>query len=294
MTKPAIFISSIIIIALVLGGLWLGQKEELVVPLEIPTSALPLLNSPEVQIIGQSVEGRDIKVHTFGVGETHLVFVGGIHGGYEWNSVVLANEMMALLRSEPELIPANLTVSIIPKLNPDGVVAALGVEGKIEFSDGAGDPGDGTGRFNANLVDLNRNFDCKWKPESSWRGGVVSAGSEPFSEPEASALRNFVLQEKPQAVIFWHSAAGKVYASECEAGPLPETLALMKLYAQVAGYGAVPAFDAYPITGDAEGWLASLGIPALTVELISHESIDWKQNVAGVKALFDYYRSVNQ
>ena len=28
----------------------------------------------------------------------------------------------------------------------------------------------GKGRFNANNVDLNRNFDCSWQATSSWRG----------------------------------------------------------------------------------------------------------------------------
>ena len=111
--------------------------------------------------------GRAIDAYSFGSGDTHLLFVGGIHGGYEWNTVVLADEIIALFTAEPELIPANLTVSIIPNLNPDGVVAALGVEGPIKFADGANNPGDGTGRFNANQVDLNRNFDCRWPPKLS-------------------------------------------------------------------------------------------------------------------------------
>ena len=34
-----------------------------------------------------------------------------------------------------------------------------------------------------------------------------------------------------------------------------------------------------------DGWLASIGVPAITVELSSHESVDWDKNLAGVKAL---------
>ncbi|MDA1334643.1 MAG: hypothetical protein O2794_01340 [bacterium] len=49
-------------------------------------------------------------------------------------------------------------------------------------------------------------------------------------------------------------------------------------------------FDAYEITGDAEGWLASINIPAITVELKTHETIEWSQNKAGIEALFKYYR----
>jgi hypothetical protein len=55
----------------------------------------------------------------------------------------------------------------------------------------------------------------------------------------------------------------------------------MTAYAKAGGYGAVPSFDAYPITGDAEGWLASIGIPAITVELETRTSIEWTRNLGG-------------
>ncbi len=63
----------------------------------------------------------------------------------------------------------------------------------------------------------------------------------------------------------------------------------MNAYAKASGYAAVPAFTSYPVTGDAEGWLASIGIPAITVELRTHQTVEWEQNLAGVKALFAHY-----
>ena len=190
----------------------------------------------------------------------------------------------------PTLIPKNLTINIIPVLNPDGLYLVTRIEGEFAASD-VPDPSTrvSEGRFNANGVDLNRNFDCKWQPESTWKGNVVSAGTAAFSEPESVALRDFVVKTNPEVVVFWHSKANNVYASECEDGVLPETLEVMNVYAAAGRYGAVPSFDAYPITGDAEGWLASIGIPAVTVELETANSIEWKRNLAGVTALFDKY-----
>ena len=115
----------------------------------------------------------------------------------------------------------------------------------------------------------------------------MSAGSRAFSEPEAEALRLLVSESKPSAVIFWHSQANAVYASECEAGVLPQTRTLMQAYAKAATYQPIESFDAYPVSGDAEGWLASIGIPALTVELKTRTESEWPQNQAGVKALFE-------
>ncbi len=269
-----------------LGVFFLLQKEkpeEVVVPVDTaPKAAEPV-------VIGTSVQGRSIEATSYGTGNTHLFIVGGIHGGYEWNSVVLAYEMMDYLTAHPELVPTNLTVTIVPSANPDGVFKIVGTEGRFT-SDDVPVTGDQTlGRFNANNVDLNRNFDCKWKSESMWRGNVVSAGTEAFSEPEARAIRELVAQQDPVAVIFLHSQSNAVYASECTDGILPETMALMNVYADAAGYPAIDTFDSYDVTGDAEGWLASIGIPAITVELSTHNTIEWEKNRAGLEAVLAHY-----
>ncbi|MEK7180558.1 MAG: M14 family zinc carboxypeptidase [Patescibacteria group bacterium] len=240
--------------------------------------------------IGTSVEGRTIESYTYGNGDTHLVFVGGVHGGYEWNSVLLSYQFMDYLDKNLDVIPNNVTVTVIPSANPDGVYRVVPKVGRFTVADVSTDEGIlKSGRFNAHDVDLNRNFDCKWKPKSMWQAKTVSAGSEPFSEPEARALRDFVLENSPDAVVFWHSQANAVYASECEAGILPETLDIMNAYSRASGYPAVKSFDSYAITGDVEGWLASINIPAITVELKTHETVEWEQNLAGIKALFEYY-----
>lgn len=245
---------------------------------------------PAYEVIGESVEGRIIESFTFGNGDTHLLFVGGIHGGYEWNSIVLAYEFIDYFNFGPERVPENLTVTVIPSANPDGTYKVIGKEGRISAIDVPAGADIVSGRFNANGVDLNRNFDCKWQPESTWRGERVSAGSAPFSEPEALAIRDFVLKHNPASVVFWHSQANAVYASECEEGVLPETIEIMNAYANAANYRAVKTFDAYEISGDAEGWLASIGIPAITVELETRESTEWERNLSGVKAIFDHYK----
>lgn len=262
------------------------------------TTVLPATTTPQKisQIIGTSVEGRSIEAHTYmpvqtgATTNTHLVFVGGVHGGYEWNSVLLAYEFMDYLEENPTAVPDTVKVTIIPSLNPDGVYTVIGKEGRFSIIDIPMAKGPvGAGRFNVNNVDLNRNFDCKWKPTGMWRGNVVSAGTAAFSEPEAKALRDFVLENDPTAVIFWHSQANAVYASECEAGVLPVTRDIMKAYSNATGYAGVETFDAYEVTGDAEGWLASINIPAITVELQTHETVEWERNLRGINALFTYF-----
>jgi predicted deacylase len=285
LSAKLIIVGAIAILAVALGVFFmLRGREEADEPIVATTTPETVRHA----VIGTSVQGRPIESFSYGTGTTTLLFVGGIHGGYEWNSILLAYTAMDHLTANPELIPKNLTVTIVPNANPDGVFKIIGKEGRFALADVPAVDAS-AGRFNANGVDLNRNFDCKWQATSTWRSQTVSAGTSAFSEPEARAIRDIVLAERPIAVVFWHSQSNAVYASECEAGILPGTRTLMTTYASAAGYPAVDTFDAYAITGDAEGWLASQGIPAVTVELSTHQTIEWEKNLAGMKALFAAY-----
>jgi murein tripeptide amidase MpaA len=294
-TSKTKFLVGTIFLLLLAGILFIllsseSQPEVIVEPQ--PEVIVEVTPTTTVTTIGTSVESRAIEAHVIGSGENNLLFVGGVHGGYEWNSILLAYEMIDHFTANPDEIPENTRMHIIPNLNPDGLFLATGLDGRFEATDISSTEmhTTGEGRFNANGVDLNRNFACKWAPESSWRGRTVSAGTSAFSEPEAAALRDYVNQISPQVAVFWHSQANNVYASECESGVLPETLTVMNAYAIAGNYGAVPVFDAYPITGDAEGWLASINIPAVTVELETRTSIEWTRNLAGTKAVLEMYR----
>ncbi len=279
-------VAAVVVLAIVIVGIFFAVRGR--APESTP-APLPQATSTR-EVIGTSVEGRAIESYTWGTGDSRLLFVGGVHGGYEWNSVLLAYQFMEYLDANPEIIPSGISVTVVPSANPDGIFKVTGKEGRFTAADVIADETvQASARFNARDVDLNRNFNCKWQPESTWRGQTVSAGTAPFSEPEAAALRDFILAEKPDAVVFWHSQANAVYASECENGILPRTRDVMNTYAKAAGYPAVDSFDAYAITGDAEGWLASVNIPAITVELSTHETVEWERNLSGIKALFGLF-----
>ncbi|OGC80727.1 hypothetical protein A2943_02465 [Candidatus Adlerbacteria bacterium RIFCSPLOWO2_01_FULL_51_16] len=241
-----------------------------------------------VEAIGKSVEERDITAYHYGTGETELLFVGGIHGGYSWNTVLVAYELMDYLAANPGAIPENITVTVIPVLNPDGLNKIVGTAGRFEASD-VPQGSTVSGRFNANNVDLNRNFDCEWQASGTWQNTKVSGGSKAFSEPESAAIKAFIEAHKPSAAIVWYSAAGGVFASNCNEGVLPETLALTNAYAKASGYKAYETFDFYSITGDMVNWFAKLEIPAISVLLTNHTDIEWEKNLKGIEALLKEY-----
>ena len=284
-------ILAIVFVLILVAAFFLLRTPKAVAPIPVPVKTVEVVPEwPVSAVIGTTTEGRAITAYTYGTGTTSLLFVGGMHGGYEWNAVLLAYQFMDYLKANPTVVPANLSITVIPELNADGVFKVTGKEGIFTAADVSPDAAiDAAGRFTANMVDLNRNFDCNWQATSTWQGRPVSAGTAAFSEPEAQALRNFVATDHPVAAVFWHSQANAVYASECNNGILPGTLTVMNAYAKAAKYPAVKVFDAYPITGDSEGWLASIGIPAITVELQTHATIEWDRNLAGINALFALY-----
>lgn len=246
--------------------------------------------NPKETIIGASVENRDIVAHYYGTGDTELLFVGGIHGGYEWNTVLVAYELMDYLEAKPEVIPENVRVTVIPVLNPDGLYKTVGSSERFTRADvPTTEEATISGRYNANEVDLNRNFSCNWQSTAVWRNQSVKAGGTAFSEPESQAIRDYVIANKPKAVVVWYSAADGVFASSCDGNVLSETSALTNLFASASGYPAYEKYDYYEITGDMTNWLADQGVPAISVLLSTHEDIEWDKNKAGVNALLGHY-----
>ena len=241
-------------------------------------------------VIGSSVDNRDITAYHYGTGDTELLFVGGIHGGYEWNTALVAYELMDYLQTNPTIIPENVKVTVIPVLNPDGLNKTTGTEGRFTKADIPTTEGATiSGRFNANNIDLNRNFDCDWQEEGTWQNKKVDGGSAAFSEPESQAIQNYVTSHDLSAVVVWYSSANGVFASSCHDGVLAETNTLTNLYAQASSYPAYQNFDFYAVTGDMVNWLAKEKVPAISVLLSNHTDTEWSKNEKGVKALLEYY-----
>ncbi len=246
-----------------------------------PEEEVPL---PEgAQLAGRSaVCGLPIPVYQLSEGDIPLILVGGIHGGYEWNTVQLTYEMYDYLRANPNNIPSALSIYFIPNANPDGLYAVSRTTGR--FRSAALDAETLPGRTNGRLVDLNRNWDCRHTPAAVWRDTPISGGPFPFSEAESQVLSRTIMDINPAAVLFWHSAAAGVYASGCDAVD-PASKQLAQVYGLASGFPIYDTFDSYDITGDAANWLAAQGVPAITVELSDHRTLNWEMNLSGVRAL---------
>jgi hypothetical protein len=252
---------------------------------ETPIVPVTPVRGPQ-SIIGESVKGEPITAYHFGTGTKEVVLIGGTHGGYSWNTALLAYELIAWLEKTPTVVPEGITVTIIPVLNPDGLSLIAGTADRFTVSDIEGSQDQRTtARFNANQVDINRNFDCEWQSVGTWQNKSVSGGATAFSEPESKAIKAYVEKTEPVAIVAWYSAAGGVYASNCKNGILPQTKIMTDLFAKASGYTAHEEYDYYEITGDMVNWFAKEKIPAISVLLSDHQSTELAKNQAGIKAL---------
>ncbi len=241
----------------------------------LPTNTLPMTLSftttgtplPSSFVVGYSAGARPIVAQTFGTGGQVLMLVGGIHGGWEANTVNLIQELVGYFAIRPEEILPEITLLFIASANPDGLLQGHEI----------------SGRFNDNSVDLNRNWGCEWSSEAEWREGPVNPGERAFSEPESQALAALIQQVRPATVLFYHSAADGIFEGNCD--NTTHSLAMAAVLGDATGYSYGQPFSAYTVTGTASNWVDGQGIPSADVELTRWQETEFTRNLRGVMAL---------
>jgi protein MpaA len=205
------------------------------------------------------------------------MIVAGIHGGNESNTILLAKKLIHLYTSHPKKIPPEITLYILPALNPDGDARARNIYG----------------RANQNGVDLNHNWpvpswQADWLRNGCWNYLYLSGGNAPGSEPETQALMGFLLSHHVDAMISYHSAAMGIFPGGDPPDPASQHLA--QAIAAVSSYPYPPIRTACPMTGSLVDWAVSLGIAALDIELTDHENTDFIQNQAIMNVFLNWRR----
>jgi len=229
--------------------------------------AVTLIPADNTFVVGQSVQGRDILAWRFGGGEKIVLVVGGIHAGFEANTVMLVNELVNHFSATPADVLPGITLILIPAANPDGLM--LGRESG--------------GRFNANDVDLNRNWGCEWSATAYWQDKRVNPGGVAFSEPETRAIGQLIRDLRPGAAIFYHAAARGVFAGNCVGDH--GSAALAAVIGEASGYPYSEAWSAYPVSGTAATWADGLGVPAVDLELSGTRETEFVPNLRALMAV---------
>ncbi|HPT65740.1 MAG TPA: M14 family zinc carboxypeptidase [Candidatus Woesebacteria bacterium] len=168
------------------------------------TSSTPEVYFPSVEVgelenvtvieYGKSELGRPLEVMlikpTKEVKKTVLLTfeIHGFEGSYPRDGQVLVdlgNELVKYFSQNPDKL-GNTALYVVPSANPDGLID--------------GNTDNGFGRCQASGIDINRDFDYRWKKETSSLYKTLS----PFSSPESRALRDLVVDIKPNDVIDFH------------------------------------------------------------------------------------------
>jgi hypothetical protein len=225
-------------------------------------------------LIGNSVGGRPLIVYRFGEGASHRMIVAGIHGGYEWNTIGLAEELLEFVRQRPGVVPPEVSLYFLTSLNPDGGARSRGYDG----------------RANDNGVDLNRNFPHNWqeswKPAGCWNHLPIGGGTHPLSEPESKALARFLLSQHIEALISYHSAALGIFDGGRPA--FAGSVSLAEAVAEVTDYPYPPIDTGCEYTGSLTDWAAANGISSVDIELTTHHSIDYLPNLRVLLTLLNW------
>jgi len=227
-------------------------------------------------VIGYSVSGRLIEVYTFGEGIKQRMIVAGIHGGYEWNTIALADELITYIHENPNIIPSDVTLYILRNLNPDGDARDHSYDGRV----------------NDHGVDLNRNFPtnwaASWNRNGCWNYGPTTGGTGPGSEPETRTLMNFLQTHKIEALISYHSAALGIFPG---GEPWTEdSILFAQQLADATDYSFPPLDTGCIFTGTLADYAVELGAVSVDMELSTHTKTDFKRNLKALDVLLNWGR----
>lgn len=216
---------------------------------------------PRYLELGKSVKGSPITAAVYGTGKKRVLVFGGIHGN-ESDTSILAKALMGSLLQER--VPEELTIIIVPDVNPDGLFANT--------------------RVNARGVDINRNF-----PSPSWRSEYTDPyqfpGMQPASEPETRAVMELLEKSPPDYIITLHAALGCVNWD----GPGE---ALARVIANVNRYPLCP-YLGYETPGSLGTFMGvDKKLPVVTIELRNSKANELVQeNLPALKAVLSYMAS---
>lgn len=218
----------------------------------------------EKEVIGKTVQGREILVYKIGAGEKRLLITGGIHGN-EVGTVRLAKKIINYFYNNK----INLKLYIIPVLNIDGYLQAKKNPDYIHRGK--------VGRFNTNKVDLNRNFPTQnFQQYSEWKTGKnyaekadqVFCGEYAASEPEIKSFIDFIKNNNIKNLIILHNVGKDVMIDE-DNNISKKWAEIYKKYAEFnIKYGL-------GVSGGALGWAKENNINYIAVEGGSRWGSDW-------------------
>ncbi len=226
-----------------------------------PSPTPTLSPTPAVDVtLGFSRGQRPVMAHVVGQGALKVVIVGA--------GAALPGQLLAHFRAHPDQAPPEISLWIVPEMNPDGAASGQQV--------------------NAAQVDPYRNADTRYDdctgniwmadPDGLPEG---SGGDFPFSEPESQALRQFL--DDAWLVLFYQQmdtpgGVAQISADSCRQYLPSDRLAA--LLTTTSHYAAAPD---YGLSGNWVDYLAGQGIASARIKLPPNRPDNWQSDLEGVQ-----------
>ena len=221
------------------------------------------------EVIGNSVEGRNIYAIRLGGGKRELSYNGSHHGS-EWITSKLLmkfiDDWCDAYRLGTRLggydirgLADAFSIYVVPMVNPDGVELAKTVE---------------TWQANANGVDINHNYDAGWEEYRALAeaegynepGPTRYPGPFPESEPETRAMVEFTRSKNFEYVIALHSQGEVIYWQFDGFNP-PEARRIAERIAESTGYLLDETTGLSSYSGYKDWFIKEFNRPGFTVEV---------------------------
>ena len=216
----------------------------------------------EIEVLGQSVEGRDIILVKLGKGDIKIHLNGSMHAREYFTTNVLMKmvDEYAYRYSlgenygeyDVKSILDKVTMYIVPMVNPDGVnIAQKGLEGvknpdklksMVMVPSIDGKVGYKYWKANANGVDLNNQFENRWENKVT---GVYKPSSErfkgyyPLSEPEAKILKELSDEYDFEIYASFHTKGRIIYWADFTVKDWDTLKPIAKGLSELTGYDLV-------------------------------------------------------
>ncbi|HHE72547.1 MAG TPA: DUF2817 domain-containing protein, partial [Chloroflexi bacterium] len=252
-------VAAALIMGILLALTSVGRQATPVVP--VPTGTPHRTQTSQLMRttdIGRSVQGHDLSMAVIGdTSDSAIVIVGSIQGD-QTNTRDLTNSLIDYFNQHPQRVSDGVAFYFIPSLNPDGNAA--------------------NSRYNANGVDLNRNWDtADWRSKAAApgypEGKSGTGGSHPFSEPETRAAADFLSGLKRQGrnirVVVLHSSVRRTQGEVYPGGD--DALEIARRYASAAGYDVESQWAEYTTSGEMVTWCTEQDITSIDVVIPSSQ-----------------------
>lgn len=132
-------------------------------------------------VIGKSVQGKDIYALTVGHGPVYVLITAGVHARENANTPLIMQCLFDFLYAgvsgdeQKAQILNRVTLIVVPLVNPDGYDYCIENQ-------------NGRNKTNLSGVDINRNFPCKYWGSRKKTSGNFYPGPYAGSEPETQAV----------------------------------------------------------------------------------------------------------